>query len=254
MAMTVETLGVCRDCTQGAMRVIDPDEEFLEAVCDACGYRECVHRRRVDPEARRLRLHDRAAFPVEFAGRAFCSDGDNREAITAVTGWIRSYCAWRVARADDPDCSTEVPPAPAVWGRQGRGKTHLLVRIGERLINEADCTVLFRTARGLLRELRDFDGVADETWARALSVDVLLLDDLGAQRATDWRDDQLAELIDERHSRRLPVALTINAPPGAWEQLLETRTVSRLRGITFPVELDGDRDRRVTPLPSGPNQ
>lgn len=253
--MTALAHSACPSCRKGVMHVVDGDDsEFVEIECDGCGYREAAHRSRADPEARRQRRREAAGFPAEFAGRSFRQDDDNREAVTAVSGWLGRYTGWRVLRAEDPGCSAELPPAPALWGRQGRGKTHLLVRIGERLIDEADCTVLFRTARGLLRELRDFDGVADEAFARAVDVDVLLLDDLGAQRATDWRDDQLSELIDERQSKKLPVALTINTPPGAWEQLLELRTVSRLRAITFPVELDGDRDRRVIPLRPSPNQ
>lgn len=253
--------GVCPDCA-GTLEVIAAGE-FVEVEC-GCGYSAAAHRSRVDPETRKERRRDAAGFPAEFAGKPFHRDDDNRDAVVAASDWLGRYAAWRAARAEDPDCSVELPLSPALWGRHGRGKTHLLVRVGERLIDEADCTVLFRTARRLLRELQDFDrdggdrkhkgSLADQAWERALRVDVLLLDDLGAQRATDWRADRLAELIDERHSQQLPIALTINMPPGAWEQPLDMRTASRLRGITFPVELDGDRDRRVTPLPSGPNQ
>ena len=105
----------------------------------------------------------------------------------------------------------------------------------------------FRPIAALLDELQEAFGDDREhrrVWQRATTVDVLALDDVGAEQATDWRQERLARLVDERYQQNRPVLLATNFPPAAWEEMLGARTVSRLQGMTMPMELTGS-DRRV---------
>src|SRR5581483_7724920 len=134
------------------------------------------------------------------------------------------------------------PRSPALYGGPGLGKSHLLVAVGERLVRDHDARVMFRSIARLLDELQDgFDrDRKDEMaysplWERALNVDVLALDDLGAERPTEWRTDRLARLVDERWERELPTIIATNYPPHMWDEAFDARTASRLRGMTVPV-------------------
>lgn len=209
------------------------EDGWVHYCCDRCGIERVRHIATADPEARkRIRL-EQAGLPERFVGIDFDPSPENAQACEQVRQWVLGF--------------KERPlPAPALWGEQGRGKTHLLTAICVRLIRERDAQVMFRSVRSLLRELQRFGNEVQvtEAWQRAKTVDVLALDDLGAQRVTDWRHEQLAELIDERYEADLPILVATNYQPEGWGQVLDERSVSRLAGMTFGVELRGV-DRRV---------
>jgi len=197
--------------------------------CEKCGVERAGHVNRFDRRGQRQASLERAGLPPAFFNKTFDGTPDNREARRIVREWLAQL-------------GTGMLPAPALYGLNGRGKSHLLTAICERLINEHDKNVLFRSSRQLMRELTDFEN-RDRLWERLVSVDVLALDDVGAEQDTEWRFDQLADLLDEREQRELPVLVTTNFRPEAWSRRFGERTASRLRGMTLAVELGGS-DRR----------
>lgn len=99
-------------------------------------------------------------------------------------------------------------------GDPGTGKTHLAVGVLRRLI-ERGFEGLFCDYQGLLESMRaGFDagsGMASrEAYQRALECEVLLLDDLGAQRVTDWVEDTITALITYRCNHNKPIIATTN--------------------------------------------
>lgn len=249
MTATVTSLGPCPQCPQGDLRVTEPEDAFWVGICDQCGYQACAHRSKVDPEQRNRSRLDAAQFPERFTGRPFVEDNENQSAAYQCRAWVRDYTAWRRSTAEGRGAP---PMAPALYGRQGRGKSHLVVQTLTWVVEQSDAQVRYWTARGLLRDLQEFDSPSSAAaWRTAVKVDVLALDDLGAERATEWRVDQLADLIDERYAHQLPLLIATNLPPRAWEQEMDVRTVSRVRGMTTPLELPGtDRRQARLELPS----
>ena len=82
-------------------------------------------------------------------------------------------------------------------GEPGTGKTHLAVAAG-RILMERGFECLFFDYQNLLDRIRSgYDaasGTSDrEAYRTALDVEVLLLDDLGAHRTTDWVEEALTE-------------------------------------------------------------
>jgi DNA replication protein DnaC len=73
---------------------------------------------------------------------------------------------------------------------------------------------------------------------------LLLLDDLAAERMTDWTGETLYRLIDARYARRLPTIVTTNATGQQIRDGLGERVASRLNGLGRIVTLDGP-DRRT---------
>jgi DNA replication protein DnaC len=78
--------------------------------------------------------------------------------------------------------------------------------------------------------------------------ELLLLDDLAAERASEWTVELVYRLIDARWNACLPTIITVNAPNGELRAKLGDRIASRLNGlgrkVTWPVDAP---DRRLPP-------
>lgn len=219
---------------RGNLLIVDREGPIWQIECDTCNYAAGLPASQADAKFRLQMRSEIAGFPAKFAGRQFREDANNAPVMLAVRQWIGKF--------------REKPlPAPAVFGLQGRGKSHLLVALCEQLISRHNVSVWFRSSAGLLDDLQYAFGdhaEARSIWNRAVTVDVLALDDIGAEQATDWRGDRLARLVDERYLAEKPIVLASNYPPAGWEAMLGVRTVSRLSAMTVPLELVG-MDRRV---------
>lgn len=249
-----EPFGVCTSMTApqaapcpGTMRIIaDESDSVLTVVrCEECRHDATVPTRHLDPSAGRERLIELAGIPARFIGVPLQRTNANGPAMNAIKAWL-SDDDRTLPRAERLQ---RLLPAPALWGVAGVGKSHTLAALAIRLIDR-DIRVLFRSARQLLRELQRFEDsdARERAWKRVISVDVLLLDDVGAQHDSAWKQDQIADLVDERYEQQLPIVLATNFAPSTWDQMLDERTCSRLAGLTFPVEVAGaDRRRQTVP-------
>jgi DNA replication protein DnaC len=89
-------------------------------------------------------------------------------------------------------------------GKHGTGKSHLLEAIGRVMLAEG-AAVKYAYAPAILDALRASyggdapDGAFEAVYGRYSAAEVLLLDDVGAVRGTDWAVEQLTKLVDERY-------------------------------------------------------
>ena len=99
-------------------------------------------------------------------------------------------------------------------GDPGTGKTHLAVAALRRIM-EKGFEGLFFDYQNLLDRIRSgYDPSSNssdkEAYRIAMDVDVLLLDDLGAHRVTDWVEDTVTSIITTRCNHRKPLIATTN--------------------------------------------
>ena len=100
-------------------------------------------------------------------------------------------------------------------GEYGNGKSHLAAATVHELINRG-FTASYQVTPELLKRVRaTFNGSGQrETEAGILEVlqgvKCLVLDDLGAQKQTEWAEEFLYTVIDHRYRRRLPTIITSN--------------------------------------------
>lgn len=120
---------------------------------------------------------------------------------------------------------------PTGWillaGITGCGKTHLASAIANELA-AAEIPVLMLTVPSLLDRLRatfapDAPQTFNQMYNLVESVNVLVLDDLGAQSSTPWATEKLFQLLNERHVRELPTVITTNLPLWEFEPRLQSR-------------------------------
>jgi DNA replication protein DnaC len=99
-------------------------------------------------------------------------------------------------------------------GDPGTGKTHLAIAVMKRLIARGfECR--FFDYQNLLERIRSSYDPASGTASRdayrtALDCEVLVLDDLGAHRVTDWVEDTITSLITHRYNQNKPLITTTN--------------------------------------------
>jgi len=121
---------------------------------------------------------------------------------------------------------------PAGWlvlqGGVGTGKTHLAYAIAGAVLGRG-VSVYAHTTPDLLDQLRA--GYKDDTYDQLMSdlkdVPLLVLDDLGAERNTEWAAQALFQVINHRYSKRLPLVVTTNLNLAEARQM-DARMVSRL--------------------------
>lgn len=100
------------------------------------------------------------------------------------------------------------------YGGVGTGKTHLAVAMAQVLL-ERGIGCVFTDYRDLLKRIQatfDPNNPATEAGVVAplLRAEVLILDDLGVGRATDWALETLHYILNHRYSQRLATILTTN--------------------------------------------
>ncbi|WP_456384216.1 ATP-binding protein [Persephonella sp.] len=98
-------------------------------------------------------------------------------------------------------------------GPPGVGKTHLAVGILKEFFRRRGIVGLFYDTRSLLFKLKaSFDGSASarEILEEAVETPILVLDDLGSERLSDWARDILHYIIINRYNELRPIIITSN--------------------------------------------
>jgi len=149
-----------------------------------------------------------------------------------------------------------------LYGHAGRGKTGLAIAAARELGLPATYVgvsqMLIRIASTYDREVRERDQVREVELLEALTtIDVLVLDELGAEAPTAWAEQRIYQVIDRRSTDpRLITIITTNlslpklgARLGRIDAENGERVVSRLLGRTAPfvVEVEGP-DLRLSSL------
>lgn len=139
------------------------------------------------------------------------------------------------------------PPLLLLYGLPGRSKTHLAVACGWAFLAQLKSVCYYHVV-DLLDALREgyrirqllapgefhkdsFDAIMN--YVKECSL--LILDDLGAQKETDWVAERLDTIIDHRYFDKLPTVVTANTlelPERIFDRMREGRVV-RLQGESY---------------------
>src|SRR5438105_2790112 len=145
-------------------------------------------------------------------------------------------------------------------GAVGVGKTHLAVALLQELIELYQVRGLFYQFGALLRQIQDsYNPVSQTSEMKVLepvfNADVLVLDELGASKPTDWVRDTLMQIINTRYNDRRLTIFTTNYsdkrknesdPTELLEDRIGVALRSRLYEMCKTVEIEGEDYRKRT--------
>jgi DNA replication protein DnaC len=143
-----------------------------------------------------------------------------------------------------------------IWftGTVGTGKTTLAMLVSKAAM-DADRTVAIYSLPRLLALLRESfnDGAQyslNDLVERLSSVDLLHIDDVGAEQSSPWVLEQLYTIVNTRYEDGKALLLTTNLDHEALEEQIGPRTVSRIYEICGePLPMWGDDQRIPQPMP-----
>ena len=189
---------------------------------------ETIKANRRDAMTRKLVLPAKhAAYTLE--SHPLQHDSRGRVAYQDVLDWLAGW-DWRRGLV--------------LTGAYGVGKTGLIVGVMKALIERAvteGWDMRFTTALNLVLQLQA--GFTDDSYLQTLEeysrVHLLALDDLGAERVTDWRQDQFLTILNARYNAQLPLLATTNCSKAQLKDRLTERVYWRLYETCIFVQVDG---------------
>jgi DNA replication protein DnaC len=216
--------------------------------CDGSGYLieegnvarpcACLARRTRRGSNRRLGT----GIPKRFRGVSF-----DRKPICDLDPYVLRPVRDFVRRIEE-----HVDGGRGLWfgGDVGTGKTSLAMLVS-KAAEEAGRSVAIYPMTRLLAEIKEtYDRDTGESYMqffrRLCAVDVLHLDDLGAERTTEWVLEQLYSIVNERWQDERSIVVTSNIIDlDDLRRQVGTRTVSRLTEICGPPILIMGPDLRI---------
>lgn len=167
-----------------------------------------------------------------------------RDAVLPPTPWADDALAWlaayRKARSEGA-----VPPSLVIMGPVGTGKTWTAAALARILLTEDTVPCTFITCQQLIDAVKPAQGGLDVDMVQFELTPLLVLDDFGAERRTEWSADQLHRLAHSRSHNARPMIITTNLDGKAiWDQY-NPRTVERLFGGAKLVVINGESRRQM---------
>jgi DNA replication protein DnaC len=183
-----------------------------------------------------------SVIPPKYRGASF-----DRPPVTSIDPMVvrvvRSYCE---------EVGAKLAEGRGIWlmGDVGTGKTTLAMLVSKTALEDGRTVAIYSLPKLLARVRRTYDaGPGEDSYLelfeRLTSVDLLHIDDLGAEKRSDWVLEQLYALVNERYEAKRSILVTTNLDQADLEEQIGARTVSRLVEICGdPLPLFGE-DRRV---------
>ena len=132
------------------------------------------------------------------------------------------------------------------YGNVGTGKTYAAAMIANSLLEDY-YSVRMVTLPRLVNEINENWDDRNEKIDALCELDLLIIDDIGAERESDYMNEQVLQVIDARYLSGKPLIVTTNLGDEDFTSvgsMARARIFSRLREMCAPVAVTG-ADRRV---------
>ena len=155
------------------------------------------------------------------------------------------------------------PNGLLITGDMGTGKTHIAAAIANYLLNQGTA-VICMTERNLFSKIRatyaksrswGADGESESEIRHVYeTVPLLIIDDLGKEKASEWTISTLYAIIDGRYDRAMPTIVTTNyetqplierISPSSGDKTTAEAVVDRLREMCAPLNMIGESWRKT---------
>lgn len=219
-------------------RTDQPAQGFCpEGTCDGSGWilgeddvaRPCACRKAKINKARTRNMG--TGVPKRFLREASFDRNPIRDMHPEVVRDVRRFC-------DEVEANLDAGHGKWFFGDIGTGKTLLAMTISKAALEAGRSVAIYSVPRLLaeIKETYEPDSARSYTdlFDRLCQVDLLHLDDVGAEKQTEWVLEQLYSIVNERWQDQRSIVITTNLWTDKLREQIGERTVSRL------VEICGD--------------
>lgn len=133
------------------------------------------------------------------------------------------------------------------YGGVGTGKTFAAACIANHLLNQR-IPVIMTSFVKLLESMQGFSEDDSALIARLNRAKLLIIDDLGAERSTDYALEKVYDIVDSRYLAKLPIILTTNLSMTELKESTDiryTRIYDRIFEMCYPMQFKGQSWRKV---------
>jgi DNA replication protein DnaC len=181
-------------------------------LCDDTGWKsvELNGARRVERcdcwrEALRAKMLAQSGIPPRYRKCDLDSFRDNNDSLASAVRKARRFA----------EAFPVVDKGLFFLGKPGLGKTHLSVAILREVIKRTNARAIFCDVRELLKHIRNtYNPVVRSTELQVIhpvmEAELLVLDDLGAEKTSEWVEETLNLIVNTRYNERRPTILSSN--------------------------------------------
>lgn len=229
--------GKCRTPKQVEIRVLEElRRPYCLCACEAERLRKEEEERKEQERLKKIEKIRRRCFQDEaMRNWTFANDDMSNEKITKVMQkYVENFFELK-----------KQGKGLLLYGQCGTGKTYAACEVANALIDRGYSVLVTNFAR-VLNELQ-------ATYEKQEYIDninrnaLLILDDLGIERDTQFAREQVYNIIDARYRAGLPMIITTNLTMDkikATQDIDNMRIYDRILERCFPVEINGENKRR----------
>lgn len=191
------------------------------------GFRAEESQRRI-AELRKLSLMDAKVRSVRFS--TYLVNEENQKILKIAKRYVENF-----------DQMLSKSQGLLFWGNVGTGKSYTAAAIANELLDRK-IPVIMTSFVKLLNELGGFENDDSAYINKLNAADLLVIDDLGAERGTDFTLEKVYDIIDSRYRSNKPIILTTNL---SWNDMKNctdiryNRIYDRIFEMCYPVKVDG---------------
>jgi DNA replication protein DnaC len=226
------------------------DEPCPFDLCDGTGFvvdeatnnaRDCRCRAQRVSRARARSLS--GIIPRKYRGVSF-----DRPPVTEIAAPVTAAVRRYVGRIDD-----NLAAGRGLWffGSVGTGKTTLAMLVSRHALEAGHSVAIYSLPRLLAQIRTTFDDDRANSYTdlldRLTAVDLLHIDDVGAEKTSPWVLEQLYAIVNARYEDERAVIITTNLEREELAEQINERTVSRLEEMCEVLPLWGADARQQRP-------
>lgn len=136
-----------------------------------------------------------------------------------------------------------------LFGDVGTGKTTLAMLVAKSALEAGRSVAIYSLPRLLNEIRRTYEDGNDRSYVdlldRLAEVDLLHVDDLGAEKSSAWVLEQLYAIVNARYEAQRSMVITTNLDRGPLVDQITERTVSRLEEMCEVIPVYGEDHRQV---------